>query len=187
MLTDTQTAIFAFVFAVTFWVLFRIITSKQGYVWIKRSEYDQAGEYISYIVRQNEEYKKLLATSNHFPTVAKEQKLFDVKSVKPANGQRYTVTLKDGTYSLPYTDFANWNKGLIKVSRTTYTRKHVNSQWAHNPSVKELWISEDNYSPKESYSDDNLTVYKDKMIELDWRKESDSAPTYSETPLELIY
>ena len=138
------------------------------------------------LIDQNSGYKNILAQPSHFPTEAREEKLFDVKTVKTANGQRYTVTLSDGTYSLPYVDYANWNKGKIKVTRTTYTRKHANGQWKHNPSVKDLWIDEENYSPKETYSSDNLTVYQDKMIELDWRKESDNVPQYNVSQMELI-
>ena len=186
MFTDKQVIIFAITFVVTYFVIFRILTGKLGYVWISAKQYDQTMKNMTLIIRQNEEYKKLLATSSHFPTVAKEQKLFDTKTVKTTNGQRYTVTLQDGTYSLPYADFSNWNKGKIKVTRTTYTRKHANGQWQHNPSVKDLWIEESDYSPKETYSSDNLTVYQDKMIELDWRKESDNVPQYNVSQMELI-
>ncbi len=186
-MSDLQVAIFAVVCVFTYWLMFRIVTGKQGYVWISRKQYDQTMVNIAIVVKQNEEYKKLLAQPTHFPTVAKEQKLFDVKTVKPANGQRYTVTLKDGTYSLPYTDFANWNKGLVKVERTLYQRDNIRADWSKKPhSVKTIWINEEDLATKESYSKDKLQCWLDKEIDLDWRKEETAVPQYNASQIELI-
>jgi hypothetical protein len=185
-MTDRNIIMLGIVFGLTYFAIFRLVTSRYGYVWINRKQYNELTIFIDTLVKQNENYKRIMATNEHFPTEAKDQTLFNLGKVPKVNGQRYTIQLSNGLFSLPYAEFMNHNKGLIKVERTLYQRDSINNRWHNKPTTKTLWINEQDLCLKETYSKDKLQCWQDKQIDLDWRKESENAPQYSQAQLELI-
>lgn len=183
MFTDKQVFIFAITFVVTYFVIFRILTGRHGYIWITAKQYREAWEYTEHLEKLNAEYKQALFGRENAPTLTKE-------------GDMYVITDNTGKWGISVENYNHLQNGDHLYRRSTCT-KH-GKKWG-NIEKSLVWLSNPNEAHITEYNDEKTAII-DKEVKIDsdkrsnnpvWvkldksTKEKDSM-TYNASQLELI-